>query len=166
MKKQEQQNQVLTEEHCTQLKHQQNYYQFSIEEKEREHQQTQSQLHQTQTQLEETQQSLKFTQMQLEQSRLQAEIVLNPDEQYHLLVLEAWQAYSNDNLKKMAYFLQNSLQHKSFSTTEAVLDWLERFEEFATQDDTPLDIKLLTSSGEWRQLVRRLTSIGSLLINV
>jgi uncharacterized protein (DUF3084 family) len=136
-----------------------------LNQTEKELVQVQSKWSQSQQELEQTQSQLKQVQAEFERSRLQQAIAGQPDESYQLLLQDAWYAYKNGNLEKMARYLQQSLKYKPFSRTETVLNWLESFAKFSMESGVSLNTESLTNSDEWKQLVRRLMSVKSKLVS-
>lgn len=136
-----------------------------LDQTEKELVQVQSKWSQSQRELEQTHSQLKQVQAEFERSRLQQAIAGQPDESYQLLLQDAWYAYKNGNLEKMARYLQQSLKYKPFSRTETVLNWLESFAKFSMESGVSLNTESLTNSDEWKQLVRRLMSVKPKLVS-
>jgi predicted nucleic acid-binding Zn-ribbon protein len=150
-----------------------NQSQSQLQETEEVLEQSISQLHQTQEELQRSQSQLHQTQEELQRSKAQLYhiqertnyqkvIAANSDgniqAQYKLLVWDGWSAYLQGDLVKMSGCLQQSLKYTALSRTETISNWLETFGSFSTHHgETQLDIQALIDSGEWRQLVYRVT---------
>ncbi|MBD2545829.1 sulfotransferase [Planktothricoides raciborskii] len=130
-------------------------------------QQTESALERSLSQLQETRSELERYKTEFERSRLEetlASAAENDEQmQYNLLLWDGWQAYRNGDMEKMAHCLQQSLKFTSLSRTETILNWLENFSRFSSENGYQLDIQELTNLAEWQQLVRRLTAAKSLI---
>jgi len=130
-------------------------------------QQTESALERSLSQLEETRSELERYKTEVERSRLEDTLARTaenePQMQYNLLLWDGWQAYRNGDMNKMAHCLQQSLKFTSLSRTETILNWLENFSRFSSENGHHLDIQELTNLAEWQQLVRRLTAAKSLI---
>ncbi|WP_354635209.1 chromosome partitioning protein ParA [Planktothricoides raciborskii] len=130
-------------------------------------QQTESALERSLSQLQETRSELERYKTEFERSRLEetlASAAENDEQmQYNLLLWDGWQAYRNGDMNKMAHCLQQSLKFTSLSRTETILNWLENFSRFSSENGYQLDIQELTNLAEWQQLVRRLTAAKSLI---
>jgi len=137
--------------------------QSQLHQTQGELEQSQFQLHQTQGELEQSQSQLHQTQGELERSQFQQTVASDIDGQsqmqYKLLEWEAWYAYHNGDLTKMRECLQQSLKYTPLSPTETVLKWLESFTRFSSEKGYAFDSNSLTSSEDWKQLIRRLMSI-------
>ena len=130
--------------------------------------QSQSQLHSTRQELEQSQSQLHKTAEELEKWRFQQTAVKNKTDenepvQYGVLVWEAWYAYNNGDLAKMSQSLQKSLSCTPFSSTKTVVNWLENFGRFALENGAYFDTNSLSNSPEWKDLMRRVLTVKSLV---
>ena len=130
-------------------------------------QQTESALERSLSQLEETRSELERYKTEVERSRLEDTLARTaenePQMQYNLLLWDGWQAYRNGDMNQMAHCLQQSLKFTSVSRTETILNWLENFSRFSSENGHHLDIQDLTNLAEWQHLVRRVTAAKSLI---
>ena len=130
-------------------------------------QQTESALARSLSQLEETRSELERYKAEFERSRLEDTLARTaenePQMQYNLLLWDGWQAYRNGDMNQMAHCLQQSLKFTSVSRTETILNWLENFSRFSSENGHHLDIQELTNLAEWQHLVRRVTAAKSLI---
>ncbi|MEG3857521.1 hypothetical protein [Microcoleus sp. herbarium12] len=130
--------------------------------------QSQSQLHSTRQELEQSQSQLHKTAEELEKSRFQHTAIKNKTDenkpvQYGVLVWEAWYAYNNGDLPRMSQNLQKSLTCTPFSSTETVVNWLETFGRFSLENGAYFDTNSLSHSPEWKDLMRRVLTVKSLV---
>ncbi|MEG4283615.1 hypothetical protein QUB68_10845 [Microcoleus sp. A006_D1] len=130
--------------------------------------QSQSQLHSTRQELEQSQSQLHKTAEELEKSRFQHTAIKNKTDenkpvQYGVLVWEAWYAYNNGDLPRMSQTLQKSLTCTPFSSTETVVNWLETFGRFSLENGAYFDTNSLSNSPEWKDLMRRVLTVKSLV---
>ena len=112
-----------------------------------------SQLHQKQSELDQNQKQL---------YRLRFERFLASDNtnspkqtQYRLLVWDAWYAYQHGDYGQMVKSLQQSLQHTPLSRTETMVNWLESFANFSSENGSGFDSSKLIGMSEWQQLTRQ-----------
>jgi len=129
--------------------------------------QSQSQVHSTRQELEQSQSQLHKTAGELERWRFQQSTVKNTDKnqpvQYGVLVWEAWYAYNNGDMAGMSQSLQKSLKCTPFSSTQTVVNWLETFGRFALENGAYFDTNSLSNSREWKELMRRVITVKSLV---
>ncbi|MDT9196951.1 sulfotransferase [Limnospira sp. PMC 1042.18] len=143
---------------------------LKLNQVEKNHQRTLVQLHQTQGNLEICQLYLaESQQLEPEKLRLDKMVANSSSEQseegkYQLFVWDAWCAYQVGDLGTMAQCLQRSLKYSSKSKTETLSHWLENFSQFAKEKGVPFDTASLTSSQEWKQLMKRAIAVKSLVI--
>ncbi|MEL7035966.1 MAG: chromosome partitioning protein ParA [Cyanobacteria bacterium J06592_8] len=119
-------------------------------------------LYQTQDKLQQTQEELKQAQNELNRREFIDAIAGQPNESYQQLVWEAWFAYRNNDLALMARNLRKAMKQKPFSQTETLLNWLESFAKFSSEQGESLDTQTLTNSPEWKQLIRQTISRKSI----
>ena len=130
-----------------------------LHQTQQELEQSESQLHQTQQELEQLKSQFSQTQVELVRTRLQNQYVttepqLTTATEYKLLVWDAWYAYQSGDLKKMQECLQESLKLTPISRTESIVNWLEHFAEFSSENQYSFDSYALTNSEEWKKLIQ------------
>jgi glycosyltransferase involved in cell wall biosynthesis len=81
----------------------------------------------------------------------QTEIHFDYQKQYQLLIKNAWNAYQNGEEERMVQLLTQSLQHTSFHKTEALLNWIDCFENFDLEAKKQVDT--LIKSSAWEKLI-------------
>lgn len=120
-------------------------------------QQIQIENNQFRQQLEQAQSQLHHSQVCLGQLRSQQlrskEKDLQNNIQYAFLVSDAWYAYQNGDLAKMAKYLQRSLNYTPFSLAETLLNWLETFTIFSEEKGLRVDTYALSNSNEWKEVI-------------
>jgi multidrug resistance efflux pump len=122
-----------------------------------------SQFQQQQTQAELQQVKSHWLQVQTELDRLHyqqfvcTQIPSERQQQYQLLVWEAWSSYRQGEIAQMVNYLQQSLRWSSASKTKTVSDWIKSFTEFSQQKGENLQIQDFTESSEWKKLIFQLT---------
>ncbi|MEG3866128.1 glycosyltransferase [Microcoleus sp. Z1_B2] len=136
-----------------QLKEQLNYQQTESTNMTFNLAKLESQLHQKQSEIDQNQKQL---------YRLRFERFLASDNtnspkqtQYRLLVWEAWYAYQHGDYRQMVKSLQQSLQHTPLSRTETMVNWLESFANFSSENGSGFDSSQLLGMSEWQQLTRQ-----------
>lgn len=145
-------------------------YQAKLQATEQELESSQHQLQQTQGELQRSQKALNKTELEAEKLRFYKMVANSSSEQseerkYQLFVWDAWCAYQVGDLGTMAQCLQRSLKYSSKSKTETLSHWLENFSQFAKEKGVPFDTASLTSSEEWKQLMKRAIAVKSLVIH-
>ncbi|WP_273247406.1 sulfotransferase, partial [Limnospira indica] len=143
-------------------------YQAKLQATEQELESSQHQLQQTQGELQRSQKALNKTELEAEKLRFYKMVANSSSEQseerkYQLFVWDAWCAYQVGDLGTMAQCLQRSLKYSSKSKTETLSHWLENFSQFAKEKGVPFDTASLTSSEEWKQLMKRAIAVKSLV---
>ena len=117
---------------------------------------TESALDESLSQLQETRSELERYKTEVERLRLEDTLARTTenelDMQYNLLLWDGWQAYRNGDMEKMAHYLKQSLKFTSLSRTETILNWLEIFSRFSSENGYHLDIQELTNLTEWQHL--------------
>jgi hypothetical protein len=131
-----------------------------LQQKTEELNQSQAQLHEAQEELERSQAQLDYIQERTNyQKAIAGKADGNTQVQYKLLLWDGWYAYLQGDLTKMSECLQQSLRYTSLSRTQTISNWLEAFGSFAVcQGSTQLNVQELTRSGEWQQLMHRVTT--------
>lgn len=124
--------------------------------------QSQTKLYQAQGKLQQSQEELKQTHNELNRREFIDAIAGQLNESYQRLVWEAWFAYRNNDLASMARNLRKAMKQKPFSQTETLLNWLESFAKFSSEQGEILDTQTLTNSPEWKQLIRQTISRKSI----
>ncbi|MDT9232849.1 hypothetical protein [Limnospira sp. PMC 917.15] len=145
-------------------------YQAKLQATEQELESSQHQLQQTQGELQRSQKALNKTELEAEKLRFYKMVANSSSEQseerkYQLFVWDAWCAYQVGDLGTMAQCLQRSLKYSPKSKTETLSHWLENFSQFAKEKGVPFDTASLTSSEEWKQLMKRAIAVKSLVIH-
>ncbi|MDT9212412.1 MAG: sulfotransferase [Limnospira sp. PMC 1240.20] len=143
-------------------------YQAKLQATEQELESSQHQLQQTQGELQRSQKALNKTELEAEKLRFYKMVANSSSEQseerkYQLFVWDAWCAYQVGDLGTMAQCLQRSLKYSPKSKTETLSHWLENFSQFAKEKGVPFDTASLTSSEEWKQLMKRAIAVKSLV---
>ncbi|NJK40108.1 MAG: hypothetical protein HC835_16765 [Oscillatoriales cyanobacterium RM2_1_1] len=77
------------------------------------------------------------------------------DHESQISVWKAWSAYRMGDKIQMAQHLQRSWKSKPQSISEAVLGWLEQFSRLSSEQGVQFDAASLTTSEEWKQLLRK-----------
>ena len=138
-----------------------------IEESNQQLQQTRSDLENSQAQLLNQQTELANIASKLEQNQKQlykfrlerffaSDHTNSPKQtQYRILVWEAWYAYQHSDYGQMVKSLQQSLQHTPLSKTETIVNWLESFAKFSSENGFGFDSRKLIGMSEWQQLTRQ-----------
>jgi ubiquinone/menaquinone biosynthesis C-methylase UbiE/septal ring factor EnvC (AmiA/AmiB activator) len=130
--------------------------------------QAQAQLNETDAVLEQSQSQLHQTQEVLERWLFKQNLVATHTEgqiamQYKLLLWDAWYAYRKGDMAGVAERLQQSLKCTPLSRTETVVNWLESFAKFSSEKGYEFDSYSLTSSVEWKQLMRSVTTLRAVV---
>ncbi|MEP6516251.1 methyltransferase domain-containing protein [Microcoleus vaginatus] len=143
-------------------------YQSQLHETQTVLEQSQSQRHQTEVVLEQSVSQLDQTQAVLERWLFQQNLVATQTEgsipmQYQLLLWDAWYAYRKGDMIAVAQCLQQSLKFTPLSRTETVVNWLERFAKLSSEKGCEFDTYSLTNSAEWKQLMRSITALRTVI---
>ena len=130
--------------------------------------QAKAQLHETDGVLEQSQSQLHQTKEVLERLLFQQNLVATQTEgqipmQYKLLLWDAWYAYRKGDMATVAQCLQQSLKCTPLSRTETLVNWLESFANFSSDQGCEFDSYSLTSSAEWKQLMRSVTALKAVV---
>ncbi|MEG4345561.1 methyltransferase domain-containing protein [Microcoleus sp. A003_D6] len=130
--------------------------------------QAKAQLQETDAVLEQSQSQLHQTQEVLERLLFKQNLAATQTEgqhpmQYNLLLWEAWYAYGNGDMAGVAHYLQQSLKCTHLSRTETVVNWLESFAKLSSEKGYEFDSYSLTNSVEWKQLMRSVTTIRTVV---
>jgi multidrug resistance efflux pump len=124
-------------------------------------QDSQFQQQQTQAELQQVKSHLLQVQTELDRLHYQQFVGTNiPSErqqQYQLLVWEAWSSYRQGDIAQMVHFLQQSLRWTSASKTKTISHWIKSFTEFSQQKGEKLQVRDFTESFEWKKLMAQLT---------
>jgi len=73
---------------------------------------------------------------------------------YQSLVWSAWRLYHLGERVAMVDYLKKSLSYASGTPSETILDWINSFQQYASESGCHLDIHALTQFQEWRALVQ------------
>ncbi|MCC3419285.1 MAG: methyltransferase domain-containing protein [Microcoleus sp. PH2017_07_MST_O_A] len=131
--------------------------------------QAKAQLHETDGVLEQSQSQLHQTQEVLERLLFQQSLAATQTDegqipmQYKLLLWDAWYAYRKGDMAAVAQCLQQSLKCTPLSRTETLVNWLESFAKFSSEKGYEFDSYSLTSSVEWKQLMRSVTTLKAVV---
>jgi ubiquinone/menaquinone biosynthesis C-methylase UbiE/septal ring factor EnvC (AmiA/AmiB activator) len=166
--KQSQSQQAQTEAELAQTKIKLKQSQSQQAQTEAELAQAKAQLHETDGVLEQSQSQLHQTQEVLERLLFQQSLVATQTEgqipmQYKLLLWDAWYAYRKGDMAAVAQCLQQSLKCTPLSRTETLVNWLESFANFSSAQGCEFDSYSLTSSAEWKQLMRSVTAVRAVV---
>jgi glycosyltransferase involved in cell wall biosynthesis len=72
---------------------------------------------------------------------------------YYTLVWSAWRLYHTGYLTEMAEYLEKSLVYTHKYRTETVMNWIECFNNYASECGSEIDIYSLCNSPQWKQLI-------------
>ena len=127
--------------------------------------QSESQLHQTNARLEQLKSQFSQAQLELVRTRWKNQYVTTEPQstnatEYKLLVWDAWYAYQSGDLKKMQQCLQESLKFTPISRTESIVNWLECFAKFASENGYYFDSYALTNLPEWKRLIQQRVTVS------
>ncbi|MGF1542433.1 MAG: glycosyltransferase family 2 protein [Pleurocapsa sp.] len=73
---------------------------------------------------------------------------------YGTLVWTAWYLYHTGHRAEMALYLQQAWNYRPSTAIATVINWTDSFAEFSQNWKVEFDVKVLTNSPEWRQLVQ------------
>lgn len=82
--------------------------------------------------------------------------LLEKDVRYQTLVWIAWHLYCKGYLPEMKGHLEQSLSYTPYSPTKTISNWLINFSRYASENGLIFDVRFLTNSQEWQQLIRTL----------
>lgn len=85
---------------------------------------------------------------------------LESESRYQSLVWSAWRLYDTGNLTEMTDYLAKSLTYSKKYPTETVIDWIESFNQYASEYGDRIDIHRICSSPEWQALIKRYVLSG------
>jgi len=146
-----------------QVQEESQHYQSQLVQVQEESQHYQSQLVQVQEESQHYQSQLVQVQEELDRSHFQqyalSDTGVESQMPYTLLVWDAWYAYQNGDVTKMQKCLHNSLKCTPFSRTETLINWLESFSKFSSENEHQLDTYALTNSEEWKHLMRQAIAV-------
>ncbi|MBW4659881.1 MAG: glycosyltransferase [Drouetiella hepatica Uher 2000/2452] len=83
---------------------------------------------------------------------------------YHTLVWSAGRLYGSDRLPEMAQYLRKSLDYTPYLLTETLLDWVNSFATYFSEQGTFFSAHALTQSEEWQKLVMSIAKSQDSLI--
>jgi glycosyltransferase involved in cell wall biosynthesis len=87
--------------------------------------------------------------------------LLEKEVRYQTLVWVAWYLYSTGYLPEMKGYLEESLSYTPYSRTKTISDLLKNFSIYAIEHGYIFDVRILTNSQEWQELISVLIN-GSL----
>jgi glycosyltransferase involved in cell wall biosynthesis len=79
--------------------------------------------------------------------------LLEKEVRYQTLVWVAWYLYSTSYLPQMKGYLEQSLSYTPYYRTKTIYDWLRKFGIYAIEHGCIFDVRYLTNSQEWQQLI-------------
>lgn len=74
--------------------------------------------------------------------------------EYHDWVQKAWSMYRISNFANMSDYLAKSLECSPYTSVETIVNWIENFTQFATEQDYELNVEKLSESQEWENLIK------------
>jgi glycosyltransferase involved in cell wall biosynthesis len=74
---------------------------------------------------------------------------------YSVLVWIAWRLFHTQRFPEMALYLEKALEYRPGTWTEAVIRWIELFQQYETEYGCQFEMSKLTQSPEWRNLMQR-----------
>ena len=74
---------------------------------------------------------------------------------YYSLVWSAWRLYHTGYLAEMANYLEKSLVYPNQLPTATIINWIERFKNYASQNGYRIDTYSLINSPEWKKLIQK-----------
>jgi glycosyltransferase involved in cell wall biosynthesis len=80
---------------------------------------------------------------------------------YYALVWSAWRLYHRGHLPEMAIYLERAFHFRPGAWTEAVLRWVELFQQYEREYGGQGDTDALTRSPVWQQLMKKLMMMQS-----
>ena len=80
---------------------------------------------------------------------------LESDSRYQSLIWSAWRLQQTDYLEEMSRYLGKSWHFSQKYPTETILNWIASFKNYCAEYGTELDVSALTSSSEWRTLIKQ-----------
>lgn len=78
---------------------------------------------------------------------------LEAKSRYQSLVWSAWRLYNSGNLALMAKYLATSCKYIDKYPTEVVINWVQSFQQYATEYGKRIDFNKLSSSQPWQDLI-------------
>lgn len=82
--------------------------------------------------------------------------LLEKDVRYQTLVWIAWYLYCTGYLPEMKGYLEQSLSYTPYSPTKTISNWLRNFSIYSIEHGFIFDVRLLTNSQKWQQLISAL----------
>jgi glycosyltransferase involved in cell wall biosynthesis len=79
--------------------------------------------------------------------------LLEKNVRYQTLVWVAWYLYCTGYLPEMKRYLEQSLNYTPYSRTKTISDWLKNFSIYAIENGYIFDVRVITNSPEWQQLI-------------
>jgi glycosyltransferase involved in cell wall biosynthesis len=96
------------------------------------------------------------------QSHLPDEVrQVEQESRYYALVWGAWRLYHTGHAQEMADYLERAFYYRPGTWTEAVLRWIELFQQYEAEYGGHLDTATLTRSPAWQQLINKLLIVQS-----
>jgi glycosyltransferase involved in cell wall biosynthesis len=74
---------------------------------------------------------------------------------YHTLIWIAWRLYHTNQLAAMARYLEIAFSYRPGTWTEAILEWVERFQRYEAEYGQTFDVERLTRSPDWQRLIQQ-----------
>lgn len=78
---------------------------------------------------------------------------LEAESLYQSLVWSAWRLSQSGDLVHMAEYLADSCKYTDQYPTEVVMDWVQSFQQYATEYGKRIDFQKLSSSQPWQDLI-------------
>jgi|GEM_PF-937295 len=79
--------------------------------------------------------------------------LLEKEVRYQTLVWVAWYLYCTGYLHDMKRYLKQSLSYTPYSRTKTISDWLKSFSIYSIEHGYIFDVRFLTISQDWQQLI-------------
>ncbi len=78
---------------------------------------------------------------------------LEAESRYQSLVWSAWRLSASGNLVEMGKYLTESCKYIDKYPTEVVISWVQSFQQYASEYGKRIDVKKLSSSQPWQDLI-------------
>jgi glycosyltransferase involved in cell wall biosynthesis len=75
---------------------------------------------------------------------------------YYTLVWLAWRFYYTNRLPEMAAYLERAICYRPQTWTEAIMQWIDKFNQYDLEYGRAFDLETLTQSAEWQRLIQKL----------
>ena len=79
---------------------------------------------------------------------------------YQSLVWSAWRLYESGHLDLMQNYLIESLDFSDRCLTDVMMEWIRAFNQYSKEYGKTLNIRSLTSSTQWQQLLQKVLAIS------